>query len=287
MYYVYMHTNKINGKKYCGITNNIEERWRNNGIAYKPYGRKNSRPFWNAIEKYGWDNFEHEVLHIVENREIACDKEKEIIKELNLTDNEIGYNVAEGGNGGRIYKNHPRGMLGKPQTDYNNQCCRERLLCNNPMKKVKWGITHKHPTGFKGRKHTEEAKEAIRNKLKRKTFSEERNMKISETLKGRVITDGHKEKISETRIEKGIAKGGKNPSAKQVKVVFSDGSSKVYECGKYCRNDLGISQTIFDKCVKSNQPFELSKMLSKELKQKLSPLSGMTISYLENTEITK
>ena len=32
---VYMHVNKINGKKYVGITSQKpEERWKNNGIGY-------------------------------------------------------------------------------------------------------------------------------------------------------------------------------------------------------------------------------------------------------------
>ena len=54
---VYTHTNKINGKKYVGQTCQIpEKRWKNgNGYKRNPY-------FYNAIQKYGWDNFEHQIL---------------------------------------------------------------------------------------------------------------------------------------------------------------------------------------------------------------------------------
>ena len=56
-YSVYKHTNKVNGKVYIGITyNKPEVRWGSNGIGYK------RQLFWNAIQKYGWDNFTHEIL---------------------------------------------------------------------------------------------------------------------------------------------------------------------------------------------------------------------------------
>ena len=55
-----MHKNKINGKMYIGITSRTPEaRWGNNGSQYT----KAKNPcFYNAIQKYGWDNFEHIIL---------------------------------------------------------------------------------------------------------------------------------------------------------------------------------------------------------------------------------
>lgn len=91
MYKVYLYTNKINGKKYCGITKQtIEERRR--GGYY--------RVFANALEKYGLENFDVKILHEVETLEEASYLEKKIISELNLKDRRFGYNIAEGGFGG-------------------------------------------------------------------------------------------------------------------------------------------------------------------------------------------
>ena len=54
---VYMHINKINGKKYVGQTcQKPETRWAN-GLGYRESPR-----FFNAIKKYGWNNFEHIIL---------------------------------------------------------------------------------------------------------------------------------------------------------------------------------------------------------------------------------
>lgn len=56
---VYRHTNLINGKVYIGITSQIpEKRWGKNGKNYTE-----SIKFNNAIKKYGWNNFKHEILY--------------------------------------------------------------------------------------------------------------------------------------------------------------------------------------------------------------------------------
>ena len=94
MYYVYLHNNKINNKKYIGITKQKpEERWGLNGKNYysSPY-------FYSAIKKYGWDNFEHIVLYDNLTKEEACQKEIELIQKYQTQDKQYGYNIMEGGN---------------------------------------------------------------------------------------------------------------------------------------------------------------------------------------------
>ena len=88
-YCVYAHVNKQNGKMYVGITNNVKIRWQGNGSSYK-----HSKKFWNAIEKYGWDNFNHIVLIEGVSREMAHIIECELIKKYDLL--ELGYNKSPG-----------------------------------------------------------------------------------------------------------------------------------------------------------------------------------------------
>lgn len=90
-YSVYMHTSP-SGKRYIGITGvEPEERWR------KGSGYQNNAYFTHAIQKYGWDNFQHEVLFTGLTRDEACDKEVELIRFYNATNPDYGYNICSGG----------------------------------------------------------------------------------------------------------------------------------------------------------------------------------------------
>ena len=90
-YIVYMHKNKINNKIYIGITfRKPEERWLNgNGYRRQP-------KFFNAIIKYGWDNFEHIILEQnILTEEEALKLETYYIQKYDSVNN--GYNVNEAG----------------------------------------------------------------------------------------------------------------------------------------------------------------------------------------------
>lgn len=91
-YCVYVHTNLINGKMYVGLSKNADERWRGNGKNYWE-----SPKFWNAIKKYGWENFDHEIIASNLTREEACNMERLLIKKLKTQDDRFGYNINEGG----------------------------------------------------------------------------------------------------------------------------------------------------------------------------------------------
>lgn len=91
-YVVYVHTNKINGKRYVGITNNITKRWYGKGKKYS-----NCPHFWAAIQKYGWDNFTHEIIERGLSREEANDAEVYYIAKFRTREKEYGYNIQEGG----------------------------------------------------------------------------------------------------------------------------------------------------------------------------------------------
>ena len=92
---VYQHKNKTNGKSYIGITcETVQKRWGKNGYRYK---EKYQPKFYRAIKKYGWDNFEHNILLSDLTYEEAIQKEKELIEFYDSYNN--GYNNTKGGEG--------------------------------------------------------------------------------------------------------------------------------------------------------------------------------------------
>lgn len=91
-YKVYCHTNKTNNKKYIGLTRTSEtHRW-DNGNGYT-----HNRHFWGAIQKYGWDGFEHEILATGLSAEEASAMEQELIAKYNTMNQDYGYNLTSGG----------------------------------------------------------------------------------------------------------------------------------------------------------------------------------------------
>ena len=103
-YYIYLITNKINGKQYIGQHyGELEDGYFGSGVLITK-----------AIEKYGKENFSKEIIYIGDSRAELDFAEKDIIKECNAVEDENFYNLAEGGtkgDGWRAYQkwleNHP------------------------------------------------------------------------------------------------------------------------------------------------------------------------------------
>ena len=98
MHYIYCLTNKVNGKKYIGRTNNIRVRktQHKNDSFNINCPRKYKTALARAIRKYGWENFTMEILEENDDFLIINELEKKYIKEMN-TKPPNGYNLSDGG----------------------------------------------------------------------------------------------------------------------------------------------------------------------------------------------
>ena len=167
MYTVYQHKNKINGKVYIGITSQKpEQRWGSQGCNYK-----SSPHFYSAILKYGWNNFEHNILFIGLSKEQACLKEQELIKNFNSMNREYGYNSTSGGDifvmNEETKQKISQAMVGN-QNGLGHPCSKEK------KKKIS--------EAQKGRKFTEEHKQKLSEAAKNRHVpcSEEKKQTLKE-----------------------------------------------------------------------------------------------------------
>ena len=98
-HFIYTHTSP-SGKVYVGQTVNIKRRWGYNGEHYKNKKKDGSYiqiSFARAIDKYGWDNFRHEIILENISKSEADYAEKYLIRWYKI--HGISYNITEGGEG--------------------------------------------------------------------------------------------------------------------------------------------------------------------------------------------
>jgi group I intron endonuclease len=173
---IYVHKNKINGKYYVGQTTqqNIEDRWRD-GKGYKV-----NQVFKRAIDKYGWENFEHTILpEIFKTQKELNEAEIRYIEEYNSIKN--GYNILPGGffnpmSNPESKEKARKATIGLKRTPEQIERIRQSKLNMDPEKKEKLR-----------QNLSEMAKKRIgdKNSFYGKTHSEETRKKLSEKMTGK------------------------------------------------------------------------------------------------------
>lgn len=166
-YCVYMHTNKINNKVYIGQTGkSVNDRWRKDGAGYlkkRKDGTYYQPLFARAIQKYGWDNFEHIIFEEGLTKSDACHIEKLLIAIYQSNNPIYGYNLSSGGESGTsgcIMSDEQKQRI----SEIRRKCWEDDDYRQNQIESHKWQSGENHP--FYGKKHTEESKELISKKAK-------------------------------------------------------------------------------------------------------------------------
>lgn len=98
MFLIYKITNTINGKYYIGAhkTDNVFDSYIGSGVLIK-----------RAIRKHGKQNFQKEILFVLNSEEEMFEKERELVNEETIRDKNC-YNQNTGGTGSTFYLNqHP------------------------------------------------------------------------------------------------------------------------------------------------------------------------------------
>lgn len=200
---VYCHTNKINGKKYFGITSKIpEERWKN-GRGYD----KTQVYFYNAIHKYTWDGFVHEIISQGLTEAEAKKQEVDLIALYKTncrrySNPTYGYNCTDGGDGtsghlvdDKLKKKISEAVINSYITTGRKPWNYGVSMTDEQKKKIKQANT--------GREISEDTRQKLSDAKKGKPpnnagrpMSKETKKKLSNALKGHYVSDELKEQLS-------------------------------------------------------------------------------------------
>ena len=199
MGYIYLRTNKINGKKYVGqvIKKRFkarQNRWKN--LKY-PYA---GTIINNARKKYGIDAFDFEILKECKDEELN-QWEMYYVDKLN-TKSPNGYNMTDGGDG---KSGCPISEETKKKMSEAHKGEKSYMYGKHLSEETKKKLSKSH----KGKKQSEETKKKRSEKLKGIKRSDEIKRKIGEAHKGeknhmygKHHTDEAKKKISENLINR-------------------------------------------------------------------------------------
>jgi group I intron endonuclease len=219
---IYCFENMINGKKYIGQAQDIQERIRVHRRDLEN-NKENSIILQYAWNKYGEENFNIYIIEICDIDQLD-DKEIFWIKELQSHISENGYNVSFGGNSvmrGRHHseesknkisinskvpsgENSPR--FGIPLSDETKNNISKTLLKyyethTNPGKGIPLPekTRKKMSERKKGQKVSEKTKKKMSDSRKGRKFSSETRQKISVSKKGKKMKEETKQKISKSK----------------------------------------------------------------------------------------
>ena len=219
MYTVYIHANKINHKVYVGITNrDINERWGKEGHGYlkKQVDGNSCQPvFAKAIQKYGWDSFEHIIF--ADNISEQEAKHMEVMLIALYKSNccrynnpSYGYNMTDGG----------EGVSGNKQSEETKNK-KSIALMRHPVSEE---TIEKLKKSHIGKRLTEEQKEKISNAMRGdkhpnygKPMSEEQKEKLRKANTGKKHTEETKQKMSQSAMGEKNSFYGKHHSEETKK----------------------------------------------------------------------
>lgn len=223
-YTIYMHRNKINGKVYIGQTKQKPEKRWDNGRGYVDCSK-----FYNAILKYGWDNFEHIILYQNLSMEQADFLEMQLIEKYNSINDKFGYNIKKGGQN-KSHSEETKRKIGEA-----NKIALKGNRWSEQQKRLISQMFSGEGNPFYGKHHTEESKKLISEHRKGKIVGEEH------PLYGKHHNKATLQKISKSR----QSKGGKSVLCIETGEIFSCMMDAARQYG--LKTSAGIGQCCIGK----------------------------------------
>lgn len=229
IYSVYCFINKINLKKYIGLTSNVKRRHNQHKSA-----RNRCPVFSSAIKKYGFESFDFLILQENLNQKDAKLFEKKFIKEFNsMVPN--GYNRTSGGDSSIIHTEETK----------------LKISLKNKLHILKNGHSRT------GKKHSEEAKKLMKESALKRT---NRPCGINHWNYGCKASESTKQKM---RINNSL---GNNPFAKKI---IDLNTNIVYSCINEAKNVYNISHSFISMiCSGKRKSIKYNLMYLKDYEEK-------------------
>lgn len=209
---IYKATNTKNGKAYIGFSSNFQSRL----TAHKnKAARGDCQYLHNAINKWGWDAFEWQVLYESKDSEHCLRvMEPKLIEEHNTFWENGGYNLTKGG----------EGTLGSKRSEESKKLISEKAK-QRKLTPERLAILRENAQKMRGVPRPKDICERISKSNKGRVFSEDHRQnislghaskkdtgsyyqsaeykeKMSKACKGKVVSEETKEKIRQARLGK-------------------------------------------------------------------------------------
>jgi group I intron endonuclease len=224
--YIYKLTSP-NGKIYIGQTINKKQR----KYHYKSGNYKQQIKLWNNVQKYNWKPFES--FQIIE--EILCGPDKQFLNEREkywikfYDSHKKGLNCNEGGSGnvGYIFSDESKLKM----SNYH----KNKPPMSNETKELlrKINLGDKNP--MFGKKHSDEIKVKISEKLTGKKLSLETKEKIKNANIGKKMLEETKQKLREINL------GKKYETKPIIQIDIYDNEIKEWEGISICAKELNLN----------------------------------------------
>lgn len=155
--YIYQTTNKINNKKYIGKhhCDHFDESYIGSGKILRL-----------AIDKYGIENFDCEIIDKADSLDELNKKEIYWIKKLNAQQSNEFYNICKGGEyvpGGPMFKGHKHSeetkkKMSEKRQGFNNGNYGNHWSQSKELKELHSNLSSGENNGMYGKHHSEETK---------------------------------------------------------------------------------------------------------------------------------
>ena len=182
---IYVIENKITGKRYVGQTvTTLNHRFRRGHLSEARTGRRNA-PLYNAIRKYGEDNFEASILEECTSSVKLNEREIHWIQKLN-TIVPSGYNILKGGDS-KVHAQETRDKISKTKRKQFNAGLISGFTGKHHSEKTRHLLAEKSKgnQNAKGYIRSEEYKEKQRIAHLGKKLSDEQKEKIGNSIRGK------------------------------------------------------------------------------------------------------